>query len=270
MDCSSKYVMSGLLQHKQDFDIAFSTDPDADRHGIVSKLGLVPANHYLSVVTDFLINNRPTLRHLLEQGAAIGKTVVTSSMLERIAKSYGYSTYEVPVGFKYFVDGLLNKKLIMGCEESAGASFLTKDGLAWSTDKDGLLLCLLSAEIFAKTGKNPQEYYAKLEEKHGKATYERIDMPASDSIRAAFKSFTPEQVKATTTGNENIEAIITKTSGNNEAFGGFKVETQNSWFATRPSGTENICKIYMESFADEKTFAKLKEDAQTMVNTLID
>ncbi len=270
MDCSSKYVMSGLLKHKDNFDIAFGTDPDADRHGIVCKQGLVPANHYLSVATDYLLNNRPLWTPILDSGAAIGKTVVTTSMLDRIAKKYKRNIFEVPVGFKYFVDGLSNQKLILGCEESAGASFLCFDGSPWSTDKDGLLLCLLSAEIFAKTGKNPYEYYKNLEELHGIAHYERIDMPASESIRAAFKNFSPENIKATTVANEQIDEIITKTSGNNENFGGFKIKTENAWFATRPSGTENICKIYMESFSNLNDFSKLQEDAQDIVNALID
>ncbi len=265
MDCSSPSAMAGLLAYKDKFDIAFSTDPDADRHGIVCKAGLLPSNNYLAVAADYLFQNRP----LWKKDAMLGKTVVTSSMLDKVAASHNRKVFEVPVGFKYFVDGLLNGSCGFTCEESAGGSFLCLDGSPWSTDKDGLLLCLLSAEIFASTGKNPAELYKELEEKHGVAHYTRIDSPASDEVRTAFKNFKPEMVKATSLANEPIKSILTNASGNNEAFGGLKVVTDKAWFAARPSGTENICKVYMESFASKEDFELLQKDSVDIVDNLI-
>ncbi len=269
MDCSSAYVMKNLLAYKHRFDISFATDPDADRHGIVSFSGLVPANHFLAVASDYLLQNRPQWKPFLEDGAQIGKTIVTSTMLDKVAKSHNSSIYEVPVGFKYFVQPLLEKKCVFACEESAGASFLCFDGSAWSTDKDGILLCLLSAEIMAKTGKNPSKIYKELEDKHGKALYTRVDSKANAEIKKAFKEFSEENISATTLANEPIQEIINKTKGNKEKFGGFKIQSANSWFAARPSGTEDICKVYIESYLDKDDFEKLKEEAIEIVNNLI-
>ncbi len=269
MDCSSKYVMSSLLAHKDDFDICFGNDPDADRHGIITKSGLVPANHFLAVACDYLLKNRPQWQNLKDKEAKIGKTIVTSSMLDRIANSHGSAIYEVPVGFKYFVEGLNNGSLLFACEESAGASFLCFDGSAWSTDKDGILLCLLSAEIMARTGKNPSELYDDLEKIHGKALYTRIDSQASPELKSIFKNFKKEQVNTKSLCKEEILDIITKTKGNNENFGGFKIETKSSWFAARPSGTEDIYKVYIETFLDADKFDIVQKEAVDLINNLL-
>ncbi len=269
MDCSSSYVMSALSAYKRRFDISFANDPDADRHGIISSMGLVPANHYLAVACDYLLQNRPLWKPLLDKGAHIGKTIVTSTMLDKVALSHNSSIYEVPVGFKYFVEPLLAGTCLFACEESAGASFLCFDGSAWSTDKDGILLCLLSAEILAKTGKNPSMLYKELEEKHGVALYTRIDSPATKEIKALFKNFTKDMIKANSLANEPIQEIITKTKGNKEAFGGFKIQSAHSWFAARPSGTEDICKVYIESYLDKSNFEQVKEEAVNIVNNLL-
>lgn len=245
MDCSSPYAMAGLIGLKDRFDIAFGNDPDYDRHGIVTpSAGLMNPNHYLSVAINYLFQNRPKWN----KNAAIGKTLVSSSMIDRVAAALGKQLAEVPVGFKWFVDGLLDGSYGFGGEESAGASFLRFDGTAWSTDKDGIILDLLAAEITAKTGKDPAEHYEFLEKKHGSPVYDRIDAPASLEEKKVLASLSPEQVKADLVAGEPILKKLTRAPGNDAPIGGLKVVTENGWFAARPSGTEDIYKIYAESF----------------------
>jgi phosphoglucomutase len=262
MDCSSPYAMAGLIGLKDRFDIAFGNDPDFDRHGIVTpSAGLMNPNHYLSVAIHYLFQHRPKWR----TDAAIGKTLVSSSMIDRVAKSLGRKLAEVPVGFKWFVDGLLDGSFGFGGEESAGASFLRFDGGAWSTDKDGIILNLLAAEITARTGKDPAEHYADLQKKHGSPVYERIDAPATPEEKKVLASLSPEQVKAEEMAGEPILRKLTKAPGNDAAIGGLKVETKNGWFAARPSGTEDIYKIYAESFIDKAHLKKIQEEAVAIV-----
>ncbi|MBR3881623.1 MAG: DUF1343 domain-containing protein, partial [Mailhella sp.] len=263
MDCSSPYAMAELLKLKDRFDIAFACDPDSDRHGIVTPEDLMNPNHYLSVMVDFLIrDSKDGFRKAWRQDAAIGKTVVTSSMLNRVAASHGREVMEVPVGFKWFVPGLHSGSCIMGCEESAGASFLRKDCLPWSTDKDGLIPCLLAAEMMAKTGKNPSQLYHELEEKFGAPIYRRIDSPMTPEMKAAFKTISPDDVKLTEVAGSPVTAVLTKAPGNNANFGGLKIVTEDGWFAVRPSGTEPIYKLYMEGFKGEDHFQKMQAEAQ--------
>ena len=239
MDCSSPYAMASLIELKDKYDIAFGNDTDFDRHGIVTKSGLMNPNHYLSVAINYLFQNRPGWG----DDAAVGKTLVSSSMIDRVAKSIGRNLAEVPVGFKWFVGGLLDGSYGFGGEESAGASFLRKDGTVWSTDKDGIILNLLAAEISAKTGKSPSEHYSELEEKFGSPVYERLDAPASLEEKKVLGNLSPEQVTADTLAGEPIRKKLTRAPGNNAPIGGLKVETENGWFAARPSGTEDIYKI---------------------------
>lgn len=263
MDCSSPYAMQGLIAHKDSFDVAFGNDPDFDRHGIVTRShGLLNPNHYLSVAVDYLFTNRPGWR----ADAAVGKTVVSSSMLDRVAAHLGRRLAEVPVGFKWFVGGLLDGSFGFGGEESAGASFLRHDGTVWTTDKDGIIMGLLAAEITARTGKDPGLLYADLEARFGSPVYERTDAPASTAQKAAFKRLTPEMVTAERLAGEPIQAKLTRAPGNNADIGGLKVVTQNGWFAARPSGTEDIYKIYAESFLGPEHLALLQREAQAMVN----
>ncbi|TVQ70785.1 MAG: alpha-D-glucose phosphate-specific phosphoglucomutase [Balneolaceae bacterium] len=263
MDCSSPYAMASLIGLKDRFDIAFGNDPDFDRHGIVTPTaGLMNPNHYLSVAIHYLFQNRPKWR----PDAAIGKTLVSSSMIDRVAKALDRKLAEVPVGFKWFVDGLLDGSYGFGGEESAGASFLRFDGGAWSTDKDGIILNLLAAEITAKTGKNPSEHYADLEKKHGSPVYDRIDAPATPDEKRILASLSPEQVKADEMAGEPILRKLTRAPGNDAAIGGLKVETKNGWFAARPSGTEDIYKIYAESFIDKDHLKRIQEEAVAIVN----
>lgn len=257
MDCSSPWAMSRLLEMKDSFDLAFACDPDADRHGIVTPAGLMNPNHYLSVATDYLFRSRPDW----PTDAGLGKTVVTTSMLDRVAADLGRNLTEVPVGFKWFVPGLFAGSLGIGCEESAGASFLRRDGTAWSTDKDGLLLCLLAAEMTAATGKNPAELYAGLTERFGAPLYERADSPLDDAGRAALKALTPQDVALKDVAGSPVSAVLTHAPGNNAPIGGVKVVSADGWFAIRPSGTEPVCKVYMEGFRGEEHFAVLKEQA---------
>ncbi len=262
MDCSSPYAMASLVHMKDRFDIAFGNDPDADRHGIVTpSAGLMNPNHYLAVAVWYLFQHRPGW----PAHAAVGKTLVSSSIIDRVAASLGRKLVEVPVGFKWFVDGLLDGSLGFGGEESAGASFLRMDGTVWTTDKDGLILGLLAAEILAKTGRDPGEHYAKLEERFGSPAYERIDAKANDEQKAALANLSPEMVTATELAGEPITAKLTHAPGNGAAIGGLKVTTADGWFAARPSGTEAIYKIYAESFKGEKHLAQIQREAQTIV-----
>jgi phosphoglucomutase len=263
MDCSSPYAMARLIGLKDNFDIAFGNDSDADRHGIVTKsVGLLNPNPYLSVAVDYLFQNRPGWR----RDAAVGKTLVSTSMIERVASSLGRRLSEVPVGFKWFVDGLLDGSLGFAGEESAGASFLRRDGTVWTTDKDGILLNFLACEITAKTKKDPGELYREIEERFGKAFYERIDVPASTEQKAALKKLSPQHITAKDLAGDPITAKLTRAPGNDADIGGLKVVTQGGWFAARPSGTEDICKIYSESFRGEKHLKRIQEEAMAIVN----
>jgi phosphoglucomutase len=262
MDCSSPFAMAGLVKLKDQFDIAFGNDPDADRHGIVTRsVGLMNPNHYLAVAIRYLLANRPKW----PATSAVGKTAVSSSMIDRVVSDLGRKLLEVPVGFKFFAPGLFDGSICFGGEESAGASFLRMDGTAWTTDKDGLILGLLAAEITARTGKDPGQHYQELTAKFGAPCYTRIDAPATSEQRAAFKKLTPEAVTATELAGDKIIARLTKAPGNNASIGGLKVVTQNGWFAARPSGTENIYKIYAESFKDQSHLTRIVDEAQQIV-----
>ena len=262
MDCSSPYAMAGLIELKDNFDIAFGNDSDADRHGIVTKsVGLLNPNHYLSVAVDYLFQNRPGWR----KDAAVGKTLVSTSMIERVAASLGRRLSEVPVGFKWFVDGLIDGSLGFAGEESAGASFLRRDGTVWTTDKDGILMDFLACEITAKMKKDPGELYKEIEERFGKAFYQRIDVPASPGQKAALKKLSPHHITAKDLAGEPIVSKLTRAPGNEADIGGLKVVTQGGWFAARPSGTEDICKIYAESFRGERHLKRIQEEAMAIV-----
>ncbi len=263
MDCSSPYAMAGLIDLRDQFDIAFGNDPDADRHGIVTRsAGLLNPNHYLAVAVNYLFRNRPGWR----SSAAVGKTLVSSSMLDRVAADLGRPLAEVPVGFKWFVDGLLDGSYGFGGEESAGASFLRHDGTVWTTDKDGILLNLLAAEITAVTGRDPGEHYQKLEGRFGAPVYERMDAPANADQKGALKNLSPEAIAATELAGEPITAKLTRAPGNDAPIGGLKVVTENGWFAARPSGTENIYKIYAESFRGRDHLRQIQQEAQAIVD----
>ena len=267
MDCSSPYAMAGLIEMKDRFDIAFGNDPDYDRHGIVTpKAGLMNPNHYLSVVVWYLFRNRSDWR----EEVTIGKTVVTSAMLDRVAKSLGRDVTEVPVGFKWFVPGLLNSQLGFGGEESAGASFLRKNGTTWTTDKDGIILDLLAAEILAVTGKDPSDHYQDLEEEFGKAYYDRLETSATREQKAVFDKLTPEMVGADQLAGDPIQQKMTKAPGNGADIGGLKIVTKNGWVAVRPSGTEDIYKVYAESFKSKKHLQTILDEGREIVQTLFD
>lgn len=262
MDCSSPYAMAGLIKLKDQFDVAIANDPDYDRHGIVTKSsGLLNPNHYLAVAINYLFEHRTEW----PKDAIVGKTLVSSSMIDRVVAALGKELSEVPVGFKWFVDGLYEGKFGFGGEESAGASFLRKDGTVWSTDKDGIILALLAAEIIAVTGKDPGEHYSEFTEKFGSPVYQRFDAPASPEQKAVLANLSPEMVEAETLAGERILEKLTHASGNGAAIGGLKVTTENGWFAARPSGTENIYKIYSESFIGAEHIAKIQEEAQQIV-----
>jgi phosphoglucomutase len=266
MDCSSPAAMAGLIGLKDRFAIAFGNDPDADRHGIVTpSAGLMNPNHYLAVAIWYLFQNRPQWR----ADAAIGKTLVSSSMIDRVAAQLGRQLAEVPVGFKYFVDGLLDGSYGFGGEESAGASFLRRDGSVWTTDKDGIILDLLAAEITAVTGRDPGEHYRSLEEEFGSSVYARMDAPATPAQKAVLSNLSPEMVVATELAGEPISAKLTRAPGNNAAIGGLKVVTANGWFAARPSGTEHIYKIYAESFRGPEHLAAIQAEAQAIVSAAL-
>jgi len=262
MDCSSPYAMASLIGLKDRYDIAFGNDPDTDRHGIVTRsAGLLNPNHYLAVAISYLFQNRPGWR----ADAAVGKTLVSSAMIDRVAASLNRPLAEVPVGFKWFVDGLLSGGYGFGGEESAGASFLRLGGGVWTTDKDGIILDLLAAEITAKTGRDPGEQYAALEERFGHPVYERMDAPATPAQQAVLVNLSPEQVEAEELAGEKITARLTRAPGNDAPIGGLKVTTENGWFAARPSGTEHIYKIYAESFSGEPHLRRIQEEAQAIV-----
>jgi phosphoglucomutase len=266
MDCSSPPAMAGLIDLKDRYDIAFGNDTDFDRHGIVTPgAGLMNPNHYLSVAIDYLFRERSGW----PEGTAIGKTLVSSSMIDRIAADAGLKVCEVPVGFKWFVGGLLSGELGFGGEESAGASFLRKDGSAWSTDKDGIIMDLLAAEIPARTGRDPAEHYAGLEQRFGSPVYERLDAPATPEQKAVLKQLSPEQVSAAELAGEPILAKLTEAPGNGAAIGGLKVVTENGWFAARPSGTEDIYKIYAESFLGRDHLGRIQEEAKEIVSAAL-
>ena len=262
MDCSSPSAMASLIGLKDRYDIAFGNDTDFDRHGIVTpSVGLMNPNHYLSVAIAWLFSQRPDW----PADAAIGKTLVSSSMIDRIAADLGRRLCEVPVGFKWFVDGLLDGSFGFGGEESAGASFLRRDGTVWVTDKDGIILDLLAAEITAKSGRDPGEHYRDFESRFGSPVYERIDAPASREEKAVLAELAPEQVTATELAGEPITARLTRAPGNDAAIGGLKVVTENGWFAARPSGTEDLYKIYAESFKGADHLRKIQQEARQIV-----
>jgi phosphoglucomutase len=262
MDCSSPYAMANLLALRDRYDLAFGNDTDADRHGIVTpKAGLLNPNHFLSVAIAFLFQHRPGW----QPSAQVGKTLVSSSMIDRVARSIGRAVAEVPVGFKWFVPGLCDGTLGFGGEESAGASFLRKDGTAWTTDKDGILLDLLAAEILAVTGKDPGELYAELEGRFGASSYTRLDQPATREEKAILKKLSPEAVQASELAGEPILERLTRAPANGAAIGGLKVTTENAWFAARPSGTEDVYKIYAESFRGPAHLERVVDEARAIV-----
>jgi phosphoglucomutase len=262
MDCSSPFAMAKLVGLRGSYQVAFANDPDADRHGIVvPSAGLMNPNHYLAVAIRYLFSNRPKW----SARAAVGKTLVSSAIIDRVVAALGRPLVEVPVGFKWFVDGLLDGSLGFGGEESAGASFLRFDGSAWSTDKDGLILALLAAEITARTGKDPGDHYREITAAHGDPIYTRIDQSATPAEKARLKQLSPAQVKSSTLAGDAITAVLTKAPGNGASIGGLKVVSDNGWFAARPSGTENIYKIYAESFKGQTHLDSVIQEARAIV-----
>jgi len=262
MDCSSPHAMARLIELKDRFDIAFGNDTDADRHGIVTKsAGLVNPNHFLSVAIDYLFTHRPRWR----RDASVGKTIVSSSLIDRVAARLGRRLVEVPVGFKWFVPGLLDGSLGFGGEESAGASFLRRDGTVWCTDKDGIIMDLLAVEMTARTGRDPSALYAGLSAELGAPAYQRIDTPASAAQKAALLALTPDGLGMTELAGDPIEAALTTAPGNGAAIGGVKVITANGWFAARPSGTEDVYKLYAESFRGTDHLQHIQDDAQAFL-----
>ena len=266
MDCSSPYAMAGLIGLKERFDIAFGNDTDADRHGIVTRSqGLMNPNHYLAVSISYLLQNRPEW----PRTAAVGKTLVSSSLIDRVVQARNRKLVETPVGFKWFAQGLLDGSLCFGGEESAGGSFLRMDGTAWVTDKDGILLNLLAAEITARTDKDPGKHYLELTERLGTPYYKRIDGPATPEQKNRLKALSPEAVRATKLAGEPIQAKLTRAPGNDAAIGGLKVVTPNGWFAARPSGTEDVYKLYAESLKSQTHLEEIVEEAQQIVNAAL-
>ncbi len=262
MDCSSPYAMRRLIALQERFDVAWACDPDSDRHGIVSRsAGLMNPNHYLAVAIEYLFQRRDGW----SKNAGVGKTVVSSSMIDRVAASINRRLVEVPVGFKWFVDGLIDGSLGFGGEESAGASFLRRDGRAWSTDKDGLIMGLLAAEITAVTGRDPGELYVALTERFGSPAYERIDAPATPEQKAILSKLDPANVRASDLAGEKIVARLTTAPGNGAPIGGLKVVTENGWFAARPSGTEHVYKLYAESFRGVEHLRQIQDDARQII-----
>lgn len=263
MDPSSPYAMQSLIDLKDRFDIAFACDTDHDRHGIVTRnAGLLPPNHYLSVTIFYLFQHRPKW----SKSAAVGKTVVSSQMIDRVTAKLGRKLYEVPVGFKWFVDGLLDGSLGFGGEESAGASFLRLDGSVWTTDKDGMVPALLSAEITARMGRDPGEIYRELAREFGEPAYDRVEAPATPAQKERLSKLSPQQVRSSDLAGEKIQAILSHAPGNGAPIGGLKVITENGWFAARPSGTENIYKIYAESFRGQDHLRRIVDAAQAIVD----
>ncbi|MEO8139802.1 MAG: phosphoglucomutase (alpha-D-glucose-1,6-bisphosphate-dependent) [Gemmatimonadota bacterium] len=266
MDCSSPSAMAGLVGLKDRFDIAFGCDPDADRHGIVTRsAGLLNPNHYLAVAIRYLLGSRPRW----SASSVVGKTLVSSAIIDRVVAQLGRTLMEVPVGFKWFTPGLFDGSCCFGGEESAGASFLRRDGAVWTTDKDGLLLGLLAAEITAVTGKDPGEHYREISAQLGAPVYTRIDTPCTAAEKAGFKKLTPEAVTATTLAGDPIETRLTRAPGNGAAIGGLKVTTRNGWFAARPSGTENVYKLYAESFSSETHLQRIVDEARGMLQRVL-
>lgn len=266
MDCSSPNAMASLIGRRTEFDIATGNDADADRHGIVTPdAGLMNPNHFLSVAIDYLLGNRPNWPH----DAAIGKTVVSSSMIDRVVAGLGRRLWEVPVGFKWFVPGLIDGSVAFGGEESAGASFLRRDGSVWTTDKDGIIACLLASEILAVTGESPSRRYAALTDRYGNPAYARVDAAATREQKAALAKLSPEQVTATQVAGEPILDRLTNAPGNGAAIGGLKVVTESGWFAARPSGTEDVYKIYAESFRGPEHLAQIQADAREVVTAAL-
>ncbi|MDH6133367.1 phosphoglucomutase [Kitasatospora sp. MAA4] len=267
MDCSSPYAMASLIARRDQYTIATGNDADADRHGIVTPdAGLMNPNHYLAVAIDYLYRHRGDW----PGGAAVGKTLVSSSMIDRVAADLGRELVEVPVGFKWFVDGLLGGDIAFGGEESAGASFLRRDGGVWTTDKDGILLALLAAEITAVTGRTPSEHYADLTGRFGTPAYARVDAPADRAQKAVLAALSADQVRADELAGEPITAVLTKAPGNGAAIGGLKVCTENAWFAARPSGTEDVYKIYAESFHGPEHLTRVQDEARALVTQVLD
>jgi phosphoglucomutase len=266
MDCSSPYAMAGMIANKDRFDVAWACDTDHDRHGIVTRTaGLLNPNHYLAVAIQYLFTHRPEW----SAKVGIGKTLVSSSIIDRVAKGLGRPMLEVPVGFKWFVDGLIDGELGFGGEESAGASFLRRNGAVWTTDKDGLIMGLLAAEMTAVTGKDPGQLYRELTAKYGDPIYQRIDAEATKEQKAKLAKLSPSQVTAKTLAGEPITAILTEAPGNHAPIGGLKVTTENGWFAARPSGTEDVYKIYAESFNGAAHLKQIQVEAQALVNAAI-
>lgn len=266
MDCSSPYAMASLVRLKDEYAVAFANDPDSDRHGIVTpSLGLMNPNHYLAVAIHYLLTHRAEW----PKSAVVGKTLVSSSLIDRVVAKLGRTLNEVPVGFKWFSPGLFDGSCCFGGEESAGASFLRKDGSVWSTDKDGLILCLLAAEITAATGKDPGQHYQELIAELGESFYTRVDAPASPEQKAKLSKLSPEAVKADTMAGDAIVAKLTKAPGNGASIGGLKVTTKNGWFAARPSGTENIYKIYAESNKSTSHLNEIVDEAQRIVTAAL-
>ncbi|RRZ93775.1 phosphoglucomutase (alpha-D-glucose-1,6-bisphosphate-dependent) [Erwinia sp. 198] len=265
MDCSSESAMAGLLALRDKFDLAFANDPDYDRHGIVTPAGLMNPNHYLAVAINYLFQHRPQWG----KEVAVGKTLVSSAMIDRVVNDIGRKLVEVPVGFKWFVDGLFDGSFGFGGEESAGASFLRFDGTPWSTDKDGIIMCLLAAEITAVTGKNPQQHYDELAERFGAPSYNRLQASATSAQKAALSKLSPEMVSADTLAGDPITARLTAAPGNGASIGGLKVMTENGWFAARPSGTEDAYKIYCESFLGAEHREKIEKEAVEIVSEVL-
>jgi phosphoglucomutase len=262
MDCSSPYAMAGLIALKDRFDVAIACDTDHDRHGIVTRsAGLLNPNHYLAVAISYLFRHRDGWR----PEAGVGKTLVSSSLIDRVTASLGRRLFEVPVGFKWFVEGLLEGSLGFGGEESAGASFLRRNGAVWTTDKDGIILALLAAEMTARAGRDPGELYREVTRQFGESVYERIDAPATAEQKAVLERLTPQQVIATELAGEKIEAMLTTAPGNGSPMGGLKVVTANGWFAARPSGTEEVYKLYAESFLGEDHLRRIQQEAQKII-----
>jgi phosphoglucomutase len=263
MDPSSPSAMAALVARRDEYDILTGNDADADRHGIVTPdAGLMNPNHYLAVAIDYLFSHRDGW----PADAAVGKTLVSSMIIDRVVESLGRSLLEVPVGFKWFVPGLLDGSVAFGGEESAGASFLRKDGTVWTTDKDGLLLCLLAAEILAVTGKTPSQRYAELEAEFGSSAYQRVDAPASPAQKSALGKLSPDAVSATELAGEPIIAKLSHAPGNGAAIGGLKVTTEHAWFAARPSGTEDVYKLYAESLRGPEHLAEVQDQARAVVS----
>ena len=265
MDCSSPWAMANLVEMKDRFDVAFGNDTDYDRHGIVTPEGLMNPNAYLAVAVRHLFSTREGWR----ADAAVGKTVVSSSVIDRVAEGLGRRLCEVPVGFKWFVDGLLDGSMGFGGEESAGASFLCRDGSVWTTDKDGIIMDLLAAEILAVTGKDPARHYTEISARYGTSCYARIDAPATPAQKAALSKLSPDKVEADALAGDPIVSRLTAAPGNGAPIGGLKVVTGSGWFAARPSGTEDLYKIYAESFQGEAHLTRIQEEAKRIVSEAI-